>query len=303
MQNKDSLIDELTMVESFHEFAQVYEEISVMRMQRIRQKVLRNRLFQEKLAEVYYDVKQSYETEVLAVEAKKKKKKNPIISILKRKKNLAILLTSSGRMYGDIFNKVFHLFKEHVTTQDCDVLIIGRLGKQKFDDSKIKKKCIYFDLPDREIKHEDLNKIIEVLVKYDNINVFFGRFDNIMIQKPEMTNITGDTVEQLKSSIFDTTQAASNAANQAKPVQFIFEPSLENVLHFFDTQVFASLFKQSIHESDLARFASRIQAMEKASVHIEQRIKSISNEILRVDKLVNNKKQIERISGISIWNK
>lgn len=297
MQNKDSLINELETVNSFHEFTQVYQEISVMRMQRIRERVLRNREFQHKLAEIYYDVKHSYENEVLKIELKKKNKKNLGI-FTKKKKSVAIFLTSSGRLYGDIFRQVFTIFRHYVTTQEVEIIIIGRLGKQMYEDFGLEKKYTYFELPDREVKYDDLLQITSYLVDYDNINVFYGRFENIVTQKGDVSNITGDTVEEVKTTV---------ASDQFKPdskdlKRFLFEPSLENVLHFFDTQVFASLFKQAIHESDLARFASRIQAMEKASSSTETLIKTLSGDLMRMNKLMNNKKQLERISGITMWN-
>jgi F0F1-type ATP synthase gamma subunit len=57
--------------------------------------------------------------------------------------------------------------------------------------------------------------------------------------------------------------------------RFIFEPTLEKIFHFFETQIMANLFSQTLLENQLARHASRVNAMEEALGHIEEESKKL----------------------------
>jgi len=84
-------------------------------------------------------------------------------------------------------------------------------------------------------------------------------------------------------------------------MHFLFEPSLEKILAFFETQIFTSMFKQTVHESHLSLFASRINAMESALQNITSQLIILGSEKRRTKKLMDNKKQLERVAGRLLW--
>jgi F0F1-type ATP synthase gamma subunit len=75
----------------------------------------------------------------------------------------------------------------------------------------------------------------------------------------------------------------------------IFEPSPEEILSFFETQIFTSLFKQTINESYLAQIGSRIMVLETASARIESRLKELDKEFKRIQRQKQNKKQLKSL--------
>ena len=83
--------------------------------------------------------------------------------------------------------------------------------------------------------------------------------------------------------------------------RFIFEPLLEKIFHFFETEIMANLFSQTLLENQLARHASRVNAMEEALVHIEEEAKKLNRQKVRLKHLIQNKKQLETMSGIVLW--
>jgi F0F1-type ATP synthase gamma subunit len=87
-----------------------------------------------------------------------------------------------------------------------------------------------------------------------------------------------------------------------KKYTYYFEPSLEKVLNFFESQVFASLLKQTVHEGELARLASRVKSMETALVNIEKEEKMIKAEARKLKKNTENKKRTESLAGIALWS-
>ncbi len=81
-------------------------------------------------------------------------------------------------------------------------------------------------------------------------------------------------------------------------MDYFFEPSLRKILEFFETSVFTSLFTQTVHEAELARLASRIKAMEEALGNIEKTEGQLNAEMRRIDKALQNKRQLDTISKI-----
>ena len=94
--------------------------------------------------------------------------------------------------------------------------------------------------------------------------------------------------------IFET-EVPSPTPRQDK---FIFEPTLEKIFHFFETQIMTNLFSQTLLENQLARHASRVNAMEEALVHIEDESKRLDRMKNTLKHQMQNKKQLETMSGV-----
>ena len=60
----------------------------------------------------------------------------------------------------------------------------------------------------------------------------------------------------------------------------------------------ANLFAQTLLENQLARHASRVNGMEEALVNIEEEGKKLNQQRTRLKHLMQNKKQLETISGV-----
>ena len=113
----------------------------------------------------------------------------------------------------------------------------------------------------------------------------------MMNQSSQFTSITGDMPSN-----------RADAANRpAGTVMYLFEPDLEKIVAFFETQIFSNLFKQTVHESHLARLASRITAMEQALERIENQEKILYSNKRKTIRLTENKVQLERVAGIGLW--
>jgi F0F1-type ATP synthase gamma subunit len=70
MLNKKSLLQEVALVDSIKTISEAYQEISVMKMQKIRHSVLYTRQYLAELSDLFYDVKEAYKLE-LSLEKKK----------------------------------------------------------------------------------------------------------------------------------------------------------------------------------------------------------------------------------------
>ncbi|OGK19104.1 hypothetical protein A3D80_03060 [Candidatus Roizmanbacteria bacterium RIFCSPHIGHO2_02_FULL_40_13b] len=294
MQKYRQIKDEIGLLASLKILCTSYEEISVMNMQRIRQTVLATRTFYIKLAKVYYHVKNSYKDELAEIMKKKRIKDPSQIGLTQKNgKAVCVFISANAKLHGVIIDNVFNKFEEYIKTNDTDIIIIGKLGRDLYErliPTAKKKQYLYFEIPDMQVALDDLKTVIYHLIEYEKITVFYGQYNSMLDQAAQIVNITGDAL-------------VKEAAVTEENVAFLFEPSLEEVVDYFEKQIFSALFKQTVHESQLARFASRITAMEFALEKIDGKQNYLYNERRRTVRLVENKIQLERLSGISLWGK
>ena len=300
MEEKHKLAEELNLAQSLQILATAYEEISVMKMRIARDSVLHTRDFLSALSEVFINVKSSY-LKKQKNEHNKGKDSTDVLQFSTHKTNgqkVFVLLSATNKLYGDIVYKTFQLFKNSLQKpEEVAIVIVGKTGKEMYTAAFPQKKYTYFDLPDIVPNVETLKPIISYILQYEHVTIFYGRFVNVVTQEAIASSISGD--EPLKNA---EENGDTHILDQQK-YGFIFEPSLETLLNFFETQIFSSLFKQTIAEEELARLASRIKAMEQAIVFINTRIDGLTTAQRRAKRQMENAKQLERVAGISLWKK
>ena len=158
------------------------------------------------------------------------------------------------------------------------------MGKGLFSSMFPGKPFAYFELPDYGVDREKLEEVIKHLVQYEEIRIYYGKFQSVVTQKPEKRSIRAGT--QVRSE------------SNAPKVDYIFEPTIEDILMFFETQIFASLFDQSLRESQLAKFASRILAMDRARQNIEKKVHELNLTKLSLAHKLTNTKQLNSMGPI-----
>ena len=199
-------------------------------------------------------------------------------------KTVAVLISANTGFYGEIVRETFNKFIKDIENEDVEVTIIGRLGRNLFLEKKPKVPYTYFDFPDYGTDTNKLSEAIKHLVQYEEIKVYYGKYYSVVTQKPTTFSISsGKTVgKETKTSA----------------ITYIFEPSVEKILMFFETQIFASLFDQAIRESQLAKFASRILSMDRAGDNIKNRLKDLNLQSLKISHSVANKKQLNSLNPL-----
>lgn len=303
MQIKKIIQAEVDFTKTFSLIAQAYEEIAVMKMRKVRSSVLSTREYLTRLSEVFYDLKKAKEHQKLQESLKQKihphshpqHGKATITRIgndEKTSKTVSVLLSANTTLYGGLIQKIFRLFMQNVQKDESDIIIVGRVGKSLYEEQVGKKNYLYFELPDVEITLESLKPILFHLVKYPKIMVYYGKFDSIATQQEIVSNISGD----------QPFAASPQTQSEPKAVShFLFEPSLDVILEFFEGLIASSLFRQTVDEAQLARWGSRILSMERAQVNIENQIRELQRANLKLQKLKTNREQQELLAGISLW--
>lgn len=290
MINKRDVLSEIERLTGIKTLVEAYEEIAATRMRRIRNSVLQSRGFLEGLTQVYKEVQTSYKNEIERLMKKKKvKDKSKLFAIApKNGKTVSVFISANTGLYGDIIKRTFFLFLENIKRQANDITIIGKLGRTLFEEALPKTPYAYFDFPDSFIDKENLGKITKHLVAYEKIVVFYGQFQNVVNQNPTIANISDTELGEQEG--------------EAK-IKYLFEPSLEKIMIFFETEIFASIFEQTVHESQLAKFASRMITLDGTIENIKEILKGIEFQKRLISHRTMNRKQLESLSGISLWKR
>jgi ATP synthase F1 gamma subunit len=290
MQNKRGLTEQIELMGTLKLITQAYQEISVMRMQRIRDAVLKTRIFLDEISAVFANVKENYRNQVMFRFHGKKKDPKKLLELNKNGKEVAVLISTNSKLNGEIISKVFRDFIAYIQTHEVDVVIVGKVGVQMLQQAGIKKQYTFFELDENNISLESLKPLVLDLVQYKQVNVFYGRFESLMFQNVDKSNLSGDVNEDGETD--------SKTEKSREIDQFIFEPSIEKILQFFETQIFSSLVKQTVSEAELARYASRIRAMDEAMQHIDKTNKDLYGQRRKLKQIINNKKQLEIVSRV-----
>jgi ATP synthase F1 gamma subunit len=276
-QNMKSLTNMMRVIQS-------YQEIAAMRMRRVKESVLQNRHFLEGLNEIYSQVDLSYRSQGIFL----RKKSNSTV----RKTNgktVTLLLSANTGLYGDITRRAFDLFMKDVKEHDTDIVIIGKYGKRFFEGSLFKKPFVYFDFSDTGLDEKNTKDILKYVLNYEAIAIYHGFFKDILMQEAVRTLVTGTLNRDLSKA--DT-----------PAFKYIYEPSIEEVMTFFENEILSVVFNQSVFESSLSKFASRMISLDQATVKVKSVLKRTNFKIRKLHHKGAAEEQLTITSGISLWS-
>lgn len=285
MTEEKEILEEISQLKGLQNLVRAYEEIASTRMKKERDSVLKNRIFLREINVIFEQVRKYYAQEVRKL-AKKRgvEGKEKITFLAHNGKTVIVYLSANTGLFGDIIHKTFDEFLKDVRTTECEVTIVGRYGLALFQAEEPDRPYTYFDLSDDKVVSENIDKVIRHIVQYEAINVYYGEFLNVVSQKPNELTISAEI--------------SLEGGEKEIKIPYIFEPSLENLLKFFETEIFASLFDQTARENQLAKFASRVMAMNQADDNIIERLNKLSFERLRTAHKVKNRKQLNSMASI-----
>jgi len=274
--------ERLKAIANIEAVTKTYQEIANLRMNKIRQEVLDNRELTEELSRVYTLAKKAYVSQF-----KNKKATKTRESLIKRRKQrVVVFLSCNERFHGTLILDIWKELFNFLTENKADLAVVGRIGKYLAERGRFGHKMFYFDLNDDEPEKERVKGIIELIKNYREIIIFHGRFQTILLQKVAQSDISGGTIQE---------KELGEIRN------YLFEPSPEAVLDFFETELISAFFNQTILEHQLSRYATRMIAMYQATGSAKERRRELEIEQKKITRQLLNKKQIEMFSGFQLW--
>lgn len=279
---EQNIKEEIEQMNSLQRLVEIYGEIASIRMKKIREFVLNNRNFLNSIHNIFSDALLSYAEKIRQQFKEQGKKPGERVTLLAHNgKTVSVLISANTGFYGEVVQKTFRKFIEDIRKDEVEVTIIGKLGLTLFLEKEPKRPYTYYGLPDYGVDQQKLSEVVKHLVQYEEIRIYYGSYLSVVNQNP---------------TVYTITAGAEIGEDVGKPaVQYIFEPGVEKILMFFETEIFASLFDQSIRESQLAKYASRIMAMDSAAQNIRKEIGRVNIQKMRIDHRTQNRKQINSL--------
>jgi len=273
---KASLSDFLTMIEA-------YEEISAIRMRKVKKSILERREFMQGLNKAFAYIAYAYK---IYRDSLKDKAKNHVLNT--NGKTVSVLLSSNTGLYGDVVRNTYDLFENEIKDAETDIVIVGRMGKKFFDESKIKRSYEFFNMSDNGIDDVNIKKLLDYVIDYTSVIVYHGVFKSILSQEPFKTMVTGELMKIEQSlDTYDT--------------RFLFEPSVEKVAEHFEKQIASLIFEQTIFESSLSKFASRMVSLDKSADNVGSKIRHTSFSLNKAKHRDINSGLQSNIFGGILW--
>ncbi|HVZ67676.1 MAG TPA: FoF1 ATP synthase subunit gamma [Patescibacteria group bacterium] len=290
MTTKKAIEGEIENLTGIKTLVETYKEIAASRIRRTRTSVVKTRDFLSQLNEIFQEVIASYQKQIEQMMKAKRISDPSKLSVIKRNgKTVLVFMSANTGLFGDIVKRTFDLFIQEALRTNSDTVIIGKIGLGLLQESNYKGHYTYFDCPDHSVDDKVLGDITKTLVQYEKIVVYYEHFENLVEQTPSVTDISGNPMSYQED-------------NRPKDVvRFLFEPSLEEILTFFETEFFTSILEQTIRESQLAKFSSRMVALDTVSENIRKEI--IKSKILheRAKHREENSKQNQTFSSMVLW--
>lgn len=290
--DKRTMNNQIVSLETLEGLTRAYASISSNRMKKIRFSVLSNREFLTDLDGIFKDLRLSFRSEVKKLLKKKGIKEGEKVTFLAHNgKTVNVFLSANTGLYGELVPSVFQVFLKDIKGQNAEATIVGKLGLSLFLGVAGNTPYTYFDFPDYGLDPLKLSEIVSHLVQYEKIRVYHGKFVNLIKQEPAVFNLEAET-PVAKFSLDEP---------EEKITKFLFEPTLNEILMFFETEMFGSLLEQTLKESQLAKFASRMFAMDQAGENIKILLKKTRLEKLRLTHYLSNRTQLNSLPASLKW--
>lgn len=268
---------------------QTYQQIAANHIRKTRSSVVKNRDFITELILLFQDVRVAYKDQLVYLMQKKKIKHTDNLSLIHRNgKTTLVFISANTGLYGGIVKKTCNLITDYLQKHDAEVTIIGRSGEQMFKEQNPNRKYTLFNFPDTGIDARMLGQLVQHLLQYEKVLVFYSQFQSIVSQNP--------TISALDSSI------AFEEGEIQQVKKYLFEPSLEKIVVFFETEIFGLIFEQTVRESQLAKQASRMYALDQAIQNINSSIHKTNKQSNILHHRTINSKQINSLSSMSLWS-
>ena len=275
--NKDQINDLMT----FKHISAAFTEAAAVKLKNIRDAFNRNARYYEEINYIYH---------LVEMNAKRMQMERIKSQIERKSARLYIAFTSNQRFFGSINTEIMNTFIRDSEPSEIEKMIIGVTGKayvrstgQKFSYKEMDFKK---DLP----AEDEIAQFLKMTENYDQVRVFYPKFISFLKQEVGVTDITQ------KIALQD-----SKKNEKTKEIHLLFEPELDKMIKFFDTQVRWLLFQRIILESDMARTAARLLTMSQAEERTDFEIKKKKADLRKVIRSFTNAQLLDTFSGIKRW--
>ena len=277
---------QMSDVKLLQELTSTFESIAAQNLANTRQKVLDARAFLEDARNVYNDGREIF---IRRHKLKDRAQYHEQLSIRPDNgKHLSVIVAPNTKLYGSLPDQLLNTASEEIRKDPRDVLVLGKVGVEYF--SRLKPPIPFFTLEveDEDYSPEQMANVVKIMSRYHKVTAYYNHFRTVL------------TADVLAAEL--TLTPPSGEVNlKEKHDDAEFEPSLEEVLNFFETIILKTLLRQKVHESMLSRYAARMVAMDVATENAKKETKHLQRELVKAKRLRQNAKMLDSYSGMVLW--
>lgn len=198
-------------------------------------------------------------------------------------KQVFVALTSNKRFYGTINREITERFIGRMAKDsDSAYIMIGQTGKQHLEHTEYADKCAYWEFVDDEPTDAEILSLIKLLSDYESVFVFYPTFINSFRQEVGLIDVTHKSEPEFAERI---------------EIDYIFEPDIEELMVFFETQVRLILFNRVLLETKLAQTGARLSRMQRARERAGELVGEERHAIHKEVMALGSKRLLETFAG------
>jgi len=260
MRRAITIQNELGQIRTVKDLTEVFESVASMHIARIRNHVVSSQQFFAELWPTYRSLRIDPRERV---ETTRK---------IRKGHNAFVAVTSEGKLGGSLDEQIIgDMIASLPKDKQPDVMVVGSHGLSRLQQQKIKV-AKAFTLPATDINFS-VGDIIDALQEYEQISVFYQRYESLRVQKTERIELL-NAVRELGEGVGEEGELVSSR-------DYIFEPSISEIATYMESVMMGVALIQIIMESKLAGYAARFNNMSRAKMRARDLVADMQQDYYR----------------------
>ena len=275
MRSYKTVTIEIATTHELSSLVETYQEVAAGKMQKIRHETMMSRAFFEGLAQLSEAVGADMVQGTMG----------------RTPKTAVVWVAANAGLFGDIIEKTLVAFLHYIRQKPVDVFVLGAAGAQLLSTLAPDVRCTAIPFADDEVTVESMTRLTNYLSGYETTVIFFGKFQSVAIQNADKRVISAALHE-------DGLNVIDQKERLHREFTYIYEPTPRIVSRCVADEIFGAVVEQTIRESQLAKYASRLMHLDEAMDHVDDRLKTLSTEKRKIKKIREDRKQRIMLAGM-----
>ena len=290
MSNLTEIKEQITTVEGVGDFTKALQQIAMLRMTTLKDKVISSRPFITEAVKVLAELtalrNQMTITDLYALERRHARNKE-----LESKSVLGstavIVITSNPGLTGQYNQEIFRTLKKVLDVEkQADFFVIGKKGQEFFRGRKITVQNFPYNVPEK-FDISDLQRLIRLFDRYVKITLIYSHYVSSAKRVILTTTIVRPELDKEDASVVEP--------------RFIYEPDLYQLIDIVSSTLRGALFQQQLLDARLSQNSAQMVGMQTASDNAVELIGELRQEYNKQRRKLIDKKINEVFAGSTLW--
>lgn len=283
--------DQQIVVKTVGDFSNTLQQIAAMRMVKLRRSVLASRRFVDEATLI---LRELHLERLKQLERDLKRGSVPADSPWHRpvsKKTAVIIVTSNQGLCGsyntEIFTRVDRCLQE---LPFADYYVFGHKGQHYFEriSHKVKVNFYPYEITEK-VELKELKPVIGMFYYYDLIYLMYSHYVNTTTRKVVFIELAVPNIAEVELK------------KSKEEGNYIFEPSIEELIDQTTGRIRYALFRQQLLDSKLALYTAQMIAMKTAADNAVTLLSDLKLEYNKARRKIVDKKISEVQAGRLLW--